>query len=337
MTSPRWLLLAHQLPARRSNARVKTWRRLQHVGAVPARNSVYVLPNTERCREDFEWIRAEIVALGGEATLFAADALDADGAADIVATFQRVREADYHDLKRTAERLLRASRSSRSRRGLDAVRLRRAVRALRHRFTEVEQIDFFNARGRQEVAASLTWLEPIAIERQPSGRSRDQRLSPGDFQSRRWVTRPRPGVDRMASAWLITRFIDAGATFAFVEQPGPSDVAFDMYSGDFGHRGSSCTFEVLAERFALTFPTIARVGQIVHDLDMKESRYAAPDTSTVGRLIAGLQLQYADDHVLLHHGIALFETLARSFESVGSTATAVRKRRRTDPSQRRRA
>src|ERR1700687_2651210 len=100
MTAPRWVLLAHQLPTRRSNARVKTWRRLQQIGAVPARNSVYVLPNIEACREDFEWIRSEIVALGGEATVFAADALNADGTDDVEATFRRARDADYRELVR---------------------------------------------------------------------------------------------------------------------------------------------------------------------------------------------------------------------------------------------
>jgi hypothetical protein len=84
---PRWLLMVHQLPSRASNARVKTWRRLQQVGALPARNAVYVLPNRDSCREDFEWIRAEIVALGGEATLFAASTIGGDGDAAIVQVF----------------------------------------------------------------------------------------------------------------------------------------------------------------------------------------------------------------------------------------------------------
>src|SRR5215471_14405035 len=97
--SPRWLLLAHQLPTRPSNARVKTWRRLQQLGAVPARNSVYVLPNTDSCREDFEWMRSEIVALGGEASVFAADDVDPEGGDEIVASFKRLRETDYRTLK----------------------------------------------------------------------------------------------------------------------------------------------------------------------------------------------------------------------------------------------
>src|SRR6202035_1785051 len=109
-----WLLLAHQLPTRPSNARVKTWRRLQQIGAVPTRNSVYVLPNLEQCREDFEWVRSEIVALGGEATVFSADALDREGSEDIVTAFQRARAADYQSLKREADKLLASARGKRT-------------------------------------------------------------------------------------------------------------------------------------------------------------------------------------------------------------------------------
>src|SRR5438128_4203046 len=102
--APRWLLLAHQLPTRPSHGRVKTWRRLQQIGAVPARNSVYVLPNTEQCLEDFEWIRTEIVSLGGEATVFAAEALNGGGD-NLVAAFQRARDTDYRTVKRDADRM----------------------------------------------------------------------------------------------------------------------------------------------------------------------------------------------------------------------------------------
>jgi len=110
---PRWLLLAHQLPTGPSKDRVKTWRRLQQIGAVPTRNSVYVLPNTEQCREDFEWIRSEIVALGGDAIVFAAEALN--GGDDLVVAFQRARGTDYHALKREVDRVQRSSPAKRRR------------------------------------------------------------------------------------------------------------------------------------------------------------------------------------------------------------------------------
>jgi hypothetical protein len=328
VTPPRWLLLAHQLPTRPSNARVKTWRRLQQIGAVPARNSVYVLPNTEQCREDFEWLRSEIVALGGDATVFAADALNRDGEEDIVATFQRTREADYRALKRDADRMRSSARAKRtvSPRGRDA--WSRAVRALRERFNEIERIDFLHAAARREAAEALAALERAAgddVQRPP--RLDAARLSAEDFRGRRWVTRPRPGVDRMASAWLIRRFIDPNATFGFVEQPAASEIPFDMYGGDFSHHGTLCTFETLAQRFGLTDEAAVRIGQIVHDLDMKETRYAAPEAPAVDRLVDGLRQMHADDGVLLQHGIELFDALARSFSSTAAaTPRAVRPR-----------
>lgn len=178
--TPRWLLLAHQLPARPSNARVKTWRRLQQIGAVPTRNSVYALPNTEPCREDVEWIRSEIVALGGEATVFAADALNPNGSDDIVASIQRARDADYQALKREADRLasgVRGPRGAASRH--DSVS--RTVRQLRERFNEIRRVDFFDALDRRR---------PTRSRRSSAGRHRPplhrrstcvclQRRSPG--------------------------------------------------------------------------------------------------------------------------------------------------------------
>lgn len=313
MIESRWLLLAHQLPARLSSMRVKTWRRLQQVGAIPTRNAVYVLPNTEQCREDFEWIRSEIVALGGEATVFAADALSPGFTEELIGAFKKARHADYRALKREAARLqasrLKPSANRPMRRQAD-----RVVRALRERFSGVQQIDFFAADGRQEAAEVLAALERgMTDQRVPDGLA-NRPLTPSDFQNRRWITRPRPGVDRMSSAWLIRRFIDPQATFSFADHPSGGAIAFDMYDGEFSHHGSLCTFETLAERFQVNDPVVGRIGQIVHDLDMKEFRYAAPDTPAVGRLVEGLRRLYSDDHALLEQGITMFEVLARSFD-----------------------
>ena len=304
----RWLLLAHQLPTRLSNARVKTWRRLQQLGAVPSRNSVYVLPNTEQCREDFEWLRSEIVALGGDATVFAADAISQDGAEDIVKVFQESRARDYKALQKDLDRLSAGLRGRKT----PGPRVARTLHALRDRFAALERIDFFGTAARDSVAASL-----LALERKlgsaPPAKPSPPPARKADFQRRRWVTRRRPGVDRMASAWLIRRFIDPQATFAFVDAPAPADVPFDMYEGGFGHRGGLCTFEVLSEEFGVAGPPVVAIARIVHDLDLKENKYAAPEAGAVGRMIEGLRAVHADDAILLEQGIGLFEALSRSF------------------------
>jgi len=313
VANPRWLLLGHQLPTRSSNARVKTWRRLQQIGAVPARNSVYVLPNTEQCREDLEWIRSEIVALGGEATVFAADAISAGGTEDIEATFRRTREQEFLALKRDIDQLLPRRKGRRSRPTAKGAVKVRTPRALRERFNALERIDFFNCAARVDTASSLLALER-AIEG-PSPIRTEPLLTPASFQGRRWVTRPRPGVDRMASAWLIRRFIDPQAAFAFAEVPEASDVSFDMYTGEFSHQGNRCTFEVLADRFGLDAAGVSSVGRLVHDLDMKDAKYSSPEAPAIGRIVDGLRALHGDDRTLLEQGIGVFDALARSFDS----------------------
>jgi hypothetical protein len=337
--SIQWLLLGHQLPARDSNARVKTWRRLQQIGAVPARNSVYVLPNTESCREDFEWIRSEIVALGGDATVFAADAISDGGTEEIVAVFQRTREQAFRRLKRDIDRLVPPADGSRGRAATGSRRRAAAVRVLRDRFAALERIDFFPTGVRDEVAESLLALEesmPVPAPPSPPPSRTTAPLDMAGFQSRRWVTRPRPGVDRMASAWLIRRFIDRAAAFAFLEDPGPSDVPFDMYTGDFSHQGNQCTFEVLADRFGLEGVAVTRIGRIVHDIDMKDVQYGDPEAPVVGRIVEGLQTLHATDRTLLDHGMGVFEALARSFESEGTPVPPTPRRRKARATARRR-
>jgi hypothetical protein len=319
MSSPnrRWLLLVHQLPATPSNLRVQTWRRLQQLGAVPVKQAVYALPDTPGHREDFEWLKSEIAGAGGEATVFAADNVDSWSDEALVAEFKRTREASYTALGRELERALGRARSARPRREGRPRNTRRQVEKFRQRVAAIEQIDFFGAPGRDRVGSLLRQLEDKLPASSTEPRVSDTaRKHVRDYAGRVWVTRPRPGVDRMASAWLISRFIDPKARFAFAASPDgvPRGAQpFDMFGVEFSHRGDRCTFETLCAMFAITDPAVARVGTIVHDLDLKDERFGAPEAATVGVLIDGLQLSVADDQALLSQGMVLFESLYRSF------------------------
>lgn len=303
----KWLLLAHQLPATPSKLRVKTWRRLQDLGAVPVKQSLYALPDSAEAREDFEWLRVEIEGSGGEAVVFAAEHLGAEAEAALLDEFRRTRQAAYTAL---AAELQRVKPKAGARRQPMASR---DIARYRDRFQAIERTDFFGSAGRDRVASLLAALESHRREpAQPAAAPADT----SKYHGRVWITRPRPGVDRMASAWLIRRFIDAAAKFAFVtdvRHAAEGAVPFDMYGVGFGHHGDHCTFETLAARFAIADRAVARLGEVVHDLDFKDNKFGAAEAGTLGAAIDGLQMACADDQQLLGQGIILFEAMYRSF------------------------
>ena len=308
----RWLLLIHQLPARPSNLRVTIWRRLQQLGAVALRNSVYVLPNTPETQEDFEWLRTEIVGLGGSATVMATDVVDSHGAGQLVEQFRARSRRDYGDLTVRIQKLLKRRRDGRW------PAARREAQAMREAYSRILSRDYFKADHGGRAAALVLKLEASASDgRDPTAPRTSRKLSPvGNFRGKTWVTRTRPGIDRMACAWFIRKFVDPKARFSFVPsgaQIPPRAVPFDMYGVEFGHQNSHCTFETFIERFAIADAATIRLSQVVHDLDMKDDRHGLPECAAVGRLVEGLRQLYSDDDELLTHGMILMEALHRSF------------------------
>lgn len=314
-----WLVLVYQLPAKHTPARVKAWRRLQRVGAVALKNSAYILPNRAEAREDFEWIKAEIIAIGGQALVLGADALDPATLQDITGLFRTARGQEFDQIGRQAQKLVERWRS-RGPKGSARRRLVQTLRRLRERFHEAEALDYFDAPHRTEAAQVLDELDrsvkggPIVTTR-PSLGSKDVTK----YRGRVWLTRSRPGVDRMSSAWLIRRFIDPKAAFAFGEPSGKASmIPFDMFGAEFGHQGASCTFETIARRFGIEDPAVAWLGRLVHDLDLKEDTYDLPEKAAVARMIEGLRRMYHEDQTLLAQGMTMFEALYQSYGEHGA-------------------
>jgi hypothetical protein len=225
--------------------------------------------------------------------------------------------------------------SARRQRGTRAPSTRRLLEGFRQRLTAIEGVDFFGSAGRDRVKTLLKQLEErVSDTRAPAVSAKS--VSPADlntYRGRLWVTRPRPGVDRMASAWLIRRFIDPEARFGFAIDrdvvPGDA-IAFDMFGVDFSHQGEGCTFETLCAVFGIQEPAVARLAMIVHDLDLKDGKFSAPECSAVGTLLA-----HAEDEALLTHGMALFDALFRGFEhSARSTGPRPVARARKRPAPR---
>lgn len=339
----RWLLFVHQLPSHPSNLRVRTWRRLQQLGAIPVKQAIYVLPDSPGAREDLEWLRAEIKDAGGDASVFAAGHVDSWSDDALVEEFRRARQEAYATMAGDVGRVLQRLTAKRRHRGTRAPAVRRLLAAFRERLTAIERVDYFGSAGRDRVTALIAELDervggprhggaPIGS---PPGRGTDE------YQARLWVTRPRPGVDRMASAWLIRRFIDPQARFAFVadrEALPARAVPFDMFGVELSHQGDGCTFETLCAVFRVHEPAVGRIAAIVHDLDLKDGRFGPPDAPTVGDVIEGLQLAHGDDHELLAQGVVLFEALYRTFARSSRTSgprPVARARKRRAPKARR--
>jgi hypothetical protein len=324
----RWLILMFQLPARPTAARVRTWRQLQRLGAVFVRNSAYFLPWSEQAREDFEWLRADIGASGGEAMVVVAETASREAEGELLSAFRDQRRAAFEALRRDA---LAVGRSGKSR----ARDTRPAARVFADRLAALESTDYFGGvdRARDAARAAVSALQPKPGDHVMSTVSA-ARLKTTQFKGRTWVTRPRPGIDRFASAWLIARFIDPRARFAFASAPQPTRrqppaVTFDMYGGDFGHEGGGCTFETLVARFALRAPGLEWLARLVHVLDLKEDVADIPEAPAVARLVEGLREMHADDRTLLDRGVEIIEALYRSRlqQESARPSTAVRRRR----------
>jgi hypothetical protein len=238
-----WLLFIHQIPPKPDYFRVKIRRRLHRLGAVALKNSVYVLPASDAALEDFQWLRREILADGGEAMIC---------------------EAGF-------------------------------VAGM----TEGELMALFAARPSAEPAG----VPAATPDRVPPGRT--------------WVTREQVFVDRIASAWLIRRFIDPEAKFAFVTpanyRPAPGDVRFDMFEAEYTHEGARCTFETLLTRFGLADPALGTIGEIVHDIDCKDDRFGRPEAAGIATVLQGIVAAVPDDASRITRGAALFDDLYARF------------------------
>jgi len=311
-----WLLLIHQIPPKPGYLRVKIWRRLQALGAVAMKNSVYVLPNTDEAREDFEWIVREILKEGGEATLCEARLIEGLRDEEVLASFHAARDTDYAEIGEAARRvkaaLPKGEVPTERRSQVDA-----EVSRLRRRLTEVVRIDFFSASGREAAEGLVSGLEARLRPRGERVKEGSPRLKVDDLRGRMWVTRKGVHVDRIASAWLIRRFVDAEARFKFVPAKGytpePNELRFDMFEAEFTHEGDLCTFEVLLSRIGLTDRALVAIAEIVHDIDLKDGKFDRVDAIGINQLIAGIAMATKDDEERLAQGGAVFDGLYEYF------------------------
>jgi hypothetical protein len=318
-TATSWLLLIHQIPPKPDYLRVKIGRRLQRIGAVPVKNSVYVLPDRAQSLEDFQWVRAEITDGGGDASICKADFVDGLTNSQIEYLFRSARDAEYAEVAEAARELWNSVRR-RDRDGQRATRPEDELSRLRKRIAAIVSIDFCGASGR---AMAEDALRTAAAELEPAPTTASQSIANGSSQDasayagRTWVTRSGIFVDRIASAWLIRRFIDREARFKFVSsakyRPARGELRFDMFEGEFTHEGDRCTFETLLDRFALADAALHAIAEVVHDIDLKDEKFGRGDAPGIERVLQSIAAANADDDARLARGSQLFDDLYALF------------------------
>ena len=301
------LLLLVGVPPSPSSLRVRVWRRLRSLGAVPLKRSAYLLPDTPDRYEDFQWLAQEVQREGGEATLVRVQQIENMTDADVLRLFHEPRDDDY---KQLAARYRKVLQSLDKKKGPSA-RVQGELARLAKDHQRIRDIDFFNAPGGAEVrrleeAIAMRTRRPETSKPEPK-----PTLDLTKLKGRRWVTRPRPHVDRIASAWLIKRFIDPEATFVFADPSAfpPDAIPFDAPNVELTHYGEDCTFETLVKRARLRDRRLARLAEIVHEADLRDGKYAHEEARGIDAAIRGFLAASPDDHRVLEHGLMLFEGL----------------------------
>lgn len=298
-----WLFFMFQLPAQSASQRVSVWRKLQKFGALPWKNSAYLLPHTPGNLEKFQWLTAQIRKYHGDASIVQVARVEGYSRKRIIALFNQARERDYERLAREITLALRAATRRENGRGPGV------FARLNRRLSDIAVLDSFGCPKRKEAEALLKELEGRLRGDHPPETPARRRFR--EFRGRLWMTRPRPEVDRVASAWLIRHSIDPRAKFTFSPDPRahPRAVRFDMYEGEFTHVGEDCTFETLLKRFGLRDRRLRLIGQIVHDADLEDNKFGRAEGKAIDLIIKGWGKIGLADEEILRRGFELFEAL----------------------------
>ena len=301
-----WLVLSYSLPAApRSSPRVTIWRRLKRLGVLPMPGGASVLPARDACVEAFQWLAQEIRQAEGEALIMRVAQFDGLSDAQLISRFQEARGKDYAELEAQLATLEQAI-TAQSEPG-DYPQHHDALDRLRRRYADLARVDYFDCPDGARVAARLARIAQTLAGNLAPASVPSATLT--DYRNRRWVTRPRPHVDRLACAWLIRRFIDPDATIRYADVPEPDEIAFDLPDVAFGHQGDHCSFETLLHAFGLNDPGLRALAEIVHEVDLRDGRYVRPEIAGVDAILSGWRLANQPDSVLETQGIALFEGL----------------------------
>ena len=295
-----WLLLLLRLPATHKAERVAIWRKLKKSGAIQIQTSTYVLPDEPARYESFQWLTQEVRSAGGDATLVRAREIEGLPNEKLIELFNTARAKEYATLRE----LLRAF--SHRRKTRSSPTFGDKLDRVRKQFREIRQTDFFNCPRAQDVEMLLRKMEGT----QP-GEASVPKVVTRDYRGRTWVTRPRPEIDRVGSAWLIRKFIDPKAKFIFAKKIPANGrvVSFDMLEADFSHQGDDCTFETLLKRFRIQDKMLRKMSEMIHDADLDDDKFERAECVGIDRVLKGWAREGISDQEILRRGFQCFDAL----------------------------
>ena len=311
----KWFLLIHQIPPEPNALRVKIWRRLQQVGAVAIKPSVYVMPCFEHSLEDLNWTLREIVDGGGDGSVSEVRFIEGLTDDKVLSLFQNARKSDYEKIIQEANLLLTEWASGNINPQDPSVKAATQVAKLQRRFDEVAAIDFFQApeRGTAELL-----IRDLTSRLSGEGAEAAARDALDGLRGKVWVTRRNIFVDRIACGWLIRRLVDENAVIRFVDADRHTyrtgEIRFDMFEGEYTHEGDRCTFEVMVRRLGLQDRGLVALAEVVHDVDLKDAKYMRPETDGVKALLNGLAASEPDDEQRLSQGMQLMDHLYAHYQ-----------------------
>jgi len=303
------LLLLYSLPAKKASGRVSLWRKLRKIGAYALKTSAYILPNEPAHLERFQWLVQQVRDDGGDATLARVTNIEGLSDDDLARLFNEARGEDYAALIKPLNALVAANR-----RKLEDG-FAEALEKLRRQFQELRAIDYFECPAAHDVEMLLERAGDLMGPRGKSGSVLDAK----QFRGRTWLTRPRPEIDRVGSAWLIRKFIDLRAKFVFASKPSahPDAIPYDLMDVEFTHHGDACTFETLLTRFAIADPAARRIGEMIHDADLEDGKFQRPECAGLDLLFKGWARLGHSDAEILDKGFACFDALYAALRKGG--------------------
>jgi hypothetical protein len=318
----KWLLIFYSVPSQPVSNRMKIWRKLAKIGAVQLKGAVYILPNNDEHYELFQWLITEVASMGGDGAFVMTSHIETLKESEIIALFNQQREKEYHAVEaKIAELEMKLNSIRKGGRSQHTATLYELLKKYNKEFHDIRRIDFFSSKNGtvldKRIKAMETELKTIADPApSPHPLSIAQQRKEA-YQGKTWITRPKPFVDRMASAWFIRRFIDADAVFKFVPDHGAAGkkrntVTFDIRDGEFTHVNDLCTFEVMVKAFGTKDKIVKKMAELVHDLDVKDRKYDNPEALGIEGILTGIRKSSKTDQEALERGIDVFEMLYAS-------------------------